>query len=65
MEQGLYKLEAKEKKKSKVETVYIVEVKSFNTSSPHLLPLADSFNFNFFFSILPDVISNNIPVPFL
>ena len=37
---------------------------SFNTPSPYLLPLADFFNFNFSFSILPDIISNNIPVPF-
>ena len=29
-----------------------------------LLPLASFFNFNFSFPILPDVISDNIPVPF-
>ena len=44
---------------------YIVEVEFINTSNPHLLPLSGSFDFNFSFSILPDVISNNIPVPFL
>ena len=44
---------------------YIVEVKSINTSDPYLLPLSSSFNFNLSFLILPDVISNNIPVPFL
>ena len=53
------------KKKSKVEMAYIVEVKSINTSNLYLLPLSGSFNFNFFFLILPDVISNNIPVFFL
>ena len=44
---------------------YIVKIKSINTPNPYLLPLSGSFNFNFSFLILPDVISNNIPVPFL
>ena len=44
---------------------YIVEVKFINTPNPYLLPLFNSFNFNFSFSILPDVISNNTPVFFL
>ena len=48
-----------------MEIAYIAEVGSFNALNPHLLLLADSFNFNLSFSILPDVISNNIPVPFL
>ena len=48
-----------------MEIVYIVVVGSSNTPNPYLLPLADSFNFNIFFSILPDIISDNIPVPFL
>ena len=65
VKQGLYKLEAKKKKKSAVEIVYIAVVGSSNTPNPYLLPLANSFNFNFFFLILPDIISNNIPVPFL
>ena len=56
------KLKADKKKEFIIETVYIVEVKSSNTSNPHLLPLANSFNFDLFFLILPDVISNNIPV---
>ena len=47
-----------------MEMVYIVAVKSFNTPNPYLLPLTNFFNFNFSFSILPDVISNNIPIPF-
>ena len=53
------------KKKSKVEITYIVAVGSFNTSNPYLLPLSSFFNFDFSFSILPDVISNNTPVLFL
>ena len=61
----MYKLEIDKKKKSKVEIVYIAEVKSVNTSDFCLLPLSNSFNFDFFFLILPDVISNNIYVPFL
>ena len=59
------KLKADKKKKFKVKMAYIVEVKSVNTFNPHLLPLADSFNFNLSFSILPNVISNSMPVPFL
>ena len=62
------KLKAKEKKGSglaEVEITYIVKVGSFNTLSPYLLPLTDPFTFNFSFSILPDVISNNIPISFL
>ena len=65
VKQSLRKLKAKEKKKSIVETVYTAKVKSFNTPDPRLLPLADSFNFNLSFLILPDIISNNIPVSFL
>ena len=44
---------------------YIVKVKFINTPNPHLLPLSGSFNFNFFFLILPNIISNNTPVFFL
>ena len=44
---------------------YIVEVKSINTPNPYLLPLSGSFNFDFSFSILPNIISDNTPVPFL
>ena len=47
------------------EITYIAEVGSSNTPTPYLLPLADSFNFNFSFSILPDIISNNTPIFFL
>ena len=61
----MYKLEAKKKKKSEVEIAYIAKVKSFNTPDPYLLPLADFFNFNPSFSILPNIISDNIPLSFL
>ena len=40
-------------------------MESINTSNPHLLPLSNFFTSNFSFSILPDVLSNNIPIPFL
>ena len=53
------------KKKFKVEIAYIVVVGSFNAFNPYLLPLSGSLNFNFSFSMLPDVISDNIPVFFL
>ena len=56
---------AKEKKESKVEIIYIVEVGFLNTSDPYLLPLANSFNFNPSFLILADINCNNIPVLFL
>ena len=48
-----------------MEIVYIVEAESFNTPNPYLLPLSGFFNFDFSFLILPDVISDNTPVPFL
>ena len=44
---------------------YIVKVKSINAPNPYLLPLFGSFNFDFSFLILPNVISDNTPVPFL
>ena len=59
------KLKVKEKKKSKIKIAYIAIVGSINTPNLYLLPLADFFNFDFFFLILPDVIFNNTPVPFL
>ena len=64
VKQSLYKLEAKEKKEFKVEIAYIAEVGSINTPNPHLSPLSGSFNFDFSFLILPDIISNNTPVFF-
>ena len=65
VKQGLHKLKTNKKKKSKVEMAYIIEVESINTPNPYLLPLFSSFNFDLFFLILPDVISDNTPVPFL
>ena len=65
VKQGLCELKAKKKKKFKVEITYIIEVGSVNTSNPHLLPLFSSFDFDFSFLILPDVISSNTPVLFL
>ena len=61
----MYKLKVDKKKESVVETIYIVVVKSFNIPNPYLLPLADSFDFDLFFLILPNIISDNTPVPFL
>ena len=61
----MYELKAKKKKKSKVKIAYIAEVGSINTPNPHLLPLSGSFNFNLSFLILPNIVSDNIPVPFL
>ena len=59
------KLKADKKKKSKVEIAYIVKVESINTPNLYLLPLVNSFNFNLSFLILLDIISDNIPIPFL
>ena len=59
-EQGMQELkatEAKEKNSS--------ETKSLAAQVAHPSPLANSFNFDPSFSILPDVIFNNTPVPFL
>ena len=58
-------LKVDKRKKSKVEMAYTVKVESVNVFNPYLLPLSSSFNFNFSFLILPDIISNNIPIPFL
>ena len=48
-----------------MEIAYIAKVGSVNAPNPHLLPLSGSFNFDFFFSILPNIISDNTPVPIL
>ena len=58
-------LKVNKKKESKMEIAYIAAVESVNTLNPYLLPLSGSFNFDLSFLILPDVISNNIPVSFL
>jgi hypothetical protein len=61
----LCELKVDKKKKSKIEIAYIVAVGSFNIPNPYLLPLSGSFDFDFSFLILPNVISDNTPVPFL
>ena len=65
MEQGLCELEVNKKKESEVEIAYIIEVESINTLNPYLLPLFSSFDFDLSFSILPNIISDNIFIPFL
>ena len=50
-------LKANKKKKSKIESV--------DAPNPYLLPLFSFFDFNLSFSILPDIISDNTPIPFL
>ena len=57
-------LKAKEKKESEVEIAYIVEVGSINASNSYLLPLFGSFDFEFSFLILPNIIFNNILILF-
>ena len=52
-------------KAAKVKKKNNLEVKSLATQVAYLLPLANSFDFNPFFSILPDIIFDNTPVPFL
>ena len=44
---------------------YIVKIEFINTPNPYLLPLSGSFDFNLSFLMLPNVISDNTPVPFL
>ena len=58
------KLKVNKKKEFKVEIAYIVKVGFINTPNPYLLPLSGFFDFDFSFLILPDVIFNNIPIPF-
>ena len=53
------------KKEFKIGIAYTAKMGSINTFNPHLLPLSGSFDFDLSFLILPDVISDNIPVPFL
>ena len=58
-------LKADKKKKSKVEMAYIVEVGSINALNFYLLPLSGSFDFNFSFLMLSNIISDNTPILFL
>ena len=54
-----------ELKAAKVKEKNSLEAKLLATQVAYLLPLANSFNFNPSFSILPNVIFNNTPIPFL
>ena len=65
IKQGLYKLKANKKEESKVEIAYIAEVGFSDAPNSYLLPLFSSFNFDFSFLILPNIISNNIVIFFL
>ena len=58
-------LKMDKKKEFKVEIAYTVKIGSINAFNFYLLPLSSSFDFDFSFSILPDVISDNMPVSFL
>ena len=58
-EQGVLELKAVEKKKKNS-----LEVESLTAQVACLSPLTNSFIFNPFFSMLPDVIFNNTPVLF-
>ena len=44
---------------------YIAKIEFINTPNPYLLSLFSSFDFDFSFLILPNIISNNTPVLFL
>ena len=59
-EQGIQELKATEVKENNS-----LEAKSLATQVAYLLPLADFFEFNSFFLMLPDIIFDNTPVPFL
>ena len=54
-----------ELKAAKVKEKNNLKVKSLIAQIAYLLPLANSFNFNPFFLILPNIIFNNTPVLFL
>ena len=54
-----------ELKATKVKEKNSLEVELLATLVAHPLPLADFFAFDFSFLILPDIISDNMPVPFL
>ena len=61
----MHKLKINKKKKFKVEMAYIAVVGFINISNPYLLPLSGSFDFDFSFLILPNIISNNTLILFL
>ena len=59
-EQGIQELKA-----TKIKEKNSLKVELLTTQVVYLLPLANSFNFNPSFLILPDVIFNNTSIPFL
>ena len=59
------KFKVNKKKGFKVEITYIAVVGSFDAPNSYLLPLSNSFDFDFSFLILPDVISDNTFISFL
>ena len=59
-EQGMQELKA-----AKAKEKNSLEAKSLAAQVAYPLSLADFFNFNPSFSMLPDIIFNNTPVPFL
>jgi hypothetical protein len=59
IKQGLYKLKTEKQKE-----LNTIEVELLTTLVVHQLPLADSFIFNPFFLILPDLLNINTPVSF-
>ena len=61
----LYKQSIQELKTAKIKEKNSLEVKLLAILVAYPLPLADFFASDFSFSILPDVISDNIPVSFL
>ena len=54
-----------ELKATKVKEKNSLEAELLAILVAYLLPLTSFFNFDFSFLILPDVISNNMPIPFL
>ena len=52
-------------KATKVKEKNSLKVELLAALVAYLSPLANFFTSNFFFSILPDIISDNMPVPFL
>ena len=61
----LYKQSLKELKAKEQKEINSIKVKSLAASVTYQLPLANSFKFNFFFLILPNVTFSSTPLPFL
>jgi hypothetical protein len=68
VKQGMQELKAEKRNSSnltEVDKAHTVVAESSNIPNSCLLPLANSFTFNFSFSILPDIIFDNTPIFFL